>query len=309
MPGQLQKLVDGDPVLQQAMANQAGLTSDTVVPVLQHLDGLIAQQNKEGTPESKALSDALGQYKSNLQNQFGLQEGPSALDQAQSVANGVSSIASDIFGLFDQTLKTIGATQDIANTLVRGIANTKDVNRLIDNAQEFITLFQKGAQTVSDISGFAASLVGAGGAGDPSGSSQGVAMALGAVSGISGLIAQAAAAVNTGIDVAQEAYGIATKYMGRFIQSWTGLSGASDVRYLLDEVTGQVQAYSSDNPQQKTAFNTLGRELGAGGYSDRQTVINNNTVYQGPGQDPRDTMDDMMFTIRASGQGAFGYAV
>ncbi|AEK07473.1 tape measure protein [Mycobacterium phage Send513] len=308
MPGKLADLVETDPVLRDAMRNQSQLTSDTVVPVLQHLDGLIADQDKLGTPESKALSEALGGYKSQLQNQFGLQEGPSALDQAQTIASGISSIATDIFGVVDQGLKVVAATQDMANTFVRGIENTKDVNRLIDNAQEWITLFQKGFQTASNITGFAAQIAAMGGA-DPTGGGSAAQGGLAAASAITGIIAQGLAAVNTAIDIGQEAYGIATKYVGRFIQSWTGLTGSSDVRYLLDEVSGKVQAYSSDNPQNKTEFNTLGRQLGARGYSDRPTVINNNTVYQGPGQDPRDTMDDMMFTIRASGQGAFGYAI
>lgn len=303
----LQELIDQNPILSNAMQNQASLTRDSVVPVLQEIDGLISQQNKIGTDESKAVASSLGQMKQQFQSQFGLQEGPTALDQAQTLANGVSSIASSIFGLFDQGLKTIGATQDIANTLVRGVANTKDVTRLIDNAQEFITLFQKGFQTASDITGFASQLAGMGGA-DPSGAGGAVAGGLSAASALTGLIAQGLAAANTAIDIGQEAYAITTKYVGRFIQSWTGLSGASDVKYLLDEVTGQVQAYSSDNPQQKTTFNTLGRELGAS-YGNRQAPQNNFHIYQGPGQDPRDTMDDAMFTIRSSGQGAFGYAV
>ena len=179
---------------------------------------------------------------------------------------------------------------------------------VIDNVQTFIELGQRIAQNVSDISGFAASLVGAAGSGDTSGASQGVAMALGAVSGISGMVSQIFAAVNTGIDLAQSAYRLTTKYMGRFLTQWFGFPGASDMKFLLDEQTGQLQAYTSDNPQMKHTFNTLGKQLGAGGYSDRQPPQNNFTIYQGPGQDPRDTMDDAMFTVRSSGVGAFGYA-
>lgn len=311
MPSQLQDFVSQDPILSEAMRNQANLTEDSVVPVLQHLDGLIAEQNALGTPNSKLLAEGLGDYKSGLQGQFGLTAGASGIDQAQSIASGVSSIANDIFGIFDQGIKVIGATHNISGTLNRGIENTADINSLIDDVQEWITLFQRGWQTASDITGFAASLVSMGAGADPSGGAAAASAALGGASAITGIVSQVLGAWNAAIDIGQEIYSIATKHIGRFFLDWAGLSGSSDVKYLLDEYTGQIAAYSSENPENKRIFDTLGRSLGSSKYNDavRNGPVNHLTIYQGPGQDPRDTMNDAMFAIKSSGVGAYGYAM
>lgn len=295
MPSQLRDVISQDPELSKALSNTGALTQETAVPVLQKLDGLAAAQEKAGRTD---LSEALGGYKSQLQGQFGLKEGPSGLDQAQSLFQGATGVASDVFAAIDSGLKYMTGLKDFTTTMVRGIANTGDVMKVVDQIQTGIDFAAKMFQAAGSITSFAGSFTGGSDFGGTSAAGQALSM-----------IGTVISAVNTGIDVAQEAYKIGTKYLGRFIQSWTGLSGASDVRYLLDEVTGQVAAYSSDNPQQRTLFNTLGRELGGSRYGERPPVTNNLTVYQGPGQDPRDTMDDAMFTIRASGVGAFGGAL
>ncbi|AVD99638.1 tail length tape measure protein [Mycobacterium phage Cuke] len=310
LPDALNQLAQNDSQFAQAVLASRGVgggfTQDQVVPLLQHLDSMIADQNNLNTPTSKQTVSALDTIRGGLMSNYGLKEGESPLDTAQTVANGVSSIASDVFGVFDSTLKSIESAKNIGDTLVRGIGNTEDIYNIVDNVQSFIELGSKIAQTVSDVAGFASSLVGAAGSGDPSGGSSGVAMALGAISGISGIVSQALSAVNAGIDLAQEGYRLVTKYVGRALTSWLGFPGASDMKFLLDEVTGQLQAYTSENPQMKHTFNTLGRELG-GSYGTRVGAQNSFYIYQGPGQDPRDTMTDAMFAVKSSGQGALGY--
>lgn len=309
MPGKLQELVNGNPLLQQAVLAQgagSGMTSDEVVPLLQGIDKEIAKQNALGTPESKSLSDALGTMKSNLQGQYGLQEGPSGLSMAQDISGGISSIAKDIFGVIDQSLKSVSATKEIGDTLIRGVANTDDVMKLIDNFQEYITLVQNVAQTVSDVSDLAgkfASMANVGGA-PGTGGPQAVTSA---ISGISSIIAQVAGAVNTAIDLGQEAYAIITKYYGRWLTSFLGMPGAKDMNFLLDTVTGQLKAYTSENPSNKTTLNTWAKMMGSSQFQERPSPTNILTIYQGPGQDPRDTMNDAMFAVRASGVGVFGY--
>lgn len=308
MPAQLAKAFAGDPVLQSALQNPAGLNADSVVPVLQHLDALQTNTTKYSGPDDKKqnteLAQAIGGYKSGLQDQFGLKQGPSSLEQATQLAGQIGGIAGDVFGLLDQGIKVIGAGQDAADTLVRGVANTKDVGKLIDDAQSVVTLVSKGLTTAGDITSMVGSIMSVG-----AGADFGASGAVSAVGQILGLAGQAVAAVNTGIDIAQEVVQEGQNALGSFIQSWTGLTGSSDVKYLLDKETGQVQAYSSDNPQQRSTFNTIGRELGDNtSGSTRTSPVNYLTVYQGPGQDPRDTMDDMMFSVRQSGLGAFGYA-
>lgn len=310
LPGSLQGLADRDKLFADAVATSRGqlkVTDQDAQTQLQHLDSMIYDANQANTPEGKAQANALGQIRSQLMANQGLTEGPTGLETAEQLTQGVSGIASSIFETFDAGLKAISATKNIGDILVRGVSNTQDVMNLIDNFQAYIELASKVAQTVSQITGFAAQLTGAGAAGDPSGATSAVSTALGAISGISGIVSQALAAVNTAIDIGQEVYKITTKYVGRFLTQWFGFPGASDIKYLLDEATGQLQVYTSENPQNKHTFNTLPRALGAE-YPGRQAPTNNLYVFQGPGQDPRDTMDDAMFTIKSSGVGAFGYS-
>lgn len=295
IPPALADLAAQNPGLQNALTHNI-TNQDQAVASLQNIDSLIADQNKLNTPQGKAMSDALGGIKSNLQSQYGLKEAPSGLEQAQTMIQGMSGIASDVFGVFDETLQSIAATQDLTDTLVRGVANTEDINRMIDDVQHYITLAAKVFQTAGDITSFAGSFSGGADFGGTAAAGQALSM-----------IGQALQAVNTAIDLGQEAYKITTKYVGRFLESWFGLPGANDIKYLLDTMTGQLKVYTSDNPEMKQTFNTLGNELGAT-YPGRPSPTNIFTIYQGPGQDPRDTMDDAMFSVRASGVGAFGYA-
>lgn len=276
---------------------------------LQGFDSRIADLNRTGDPTDKKNADYLSGLRTKTMDQYGLKEAPSDLETAQSVISGASGIVSSAFATVDSTIKVIGATKDLGDTFVRGVKDTSDVNKVIDDFQPFIDLGSKIAQLTSDISGFAAGIVGAAGSGDTSGSSQAVAMALGAVSTISGLVSQGFAAANAVIDLGQEIARIAGKYIGRGITSALGFPGAQDMKFLLDTVTGQLQAYTSENPQDKNTFDTLGRKYNRDRYVDQRTgPANTFYIYQGPGQDPRDTMNDAMFAVKSSGQGAFGYA-
>ena len=305
IPALVRSQMDKNPDLKMALNGGDGITPERR---LQMLDVQIADAQRLGTPEGKSLADYYSGARSRIMDQNGLKEAPSDLDTIQSIVSGGSGVITDIFGVVDSSLKSIGAAKDIGDKLVRGVSNTGELSGVIDDFQNFLDLGSKIAQLTSSISGFAGSMVGAAGSGDTSGTSQGVAMALGAVSTISGLVGQGFAAANAVIDLGQEIAKIAGKYAGRAITSMLGFPGASDMNFLLDTVTGQLQAYTSDNPQDKHTFDTLGRQFNPGKYAGRQAPTNTFYIYQGPGQDPRDTMSNAMFAIKSSGQGAFGYA-
>jgi tape measure domain-containing protein len=223
------------------------------------------------------------------------------MQKVMGAAQAASGIASDVIQTIDATLKAVAATKNATDIAVRGVANTADVNKLVDDVQTYITVAQKAIQTGGDITQTVGAFTqGGGGFGDGG--------ATAAAGQIVSLISQVMGAVNTGIDLVQEGYQLTMKYVGRNVQQWLGLSGSSDIRYLLDEQTGQMQAYSSDNPMLKTTLNTLDRERGNPRYAGKERSNPSNTfnIYQGPGQDPRDTMNDAMFAVKASGQGAFG---
>jgi hypothetical protein len=299
-----------------------GGSRDQAVAALQSIDGLLADQNSiieqsQGRAKlglggpvgtdmqaviAKETASQLGSMKSQIQQSFGLQEGPSTLEQAQSFISGGSNIASDIFQTVDAGLQAISAGQNLGDILVRGVANTKDVMKIIDDFQTFITVAQKGLQTAGDITSFVGQFTKGGG---PMMGDMGATEAAGQ---LLSLASQALGAINTGIDLVQESYTIAMKYVGRILTSWLGFPGAQDINYLLDTKTGQLQAYTSANPDMKSTFNTMGRMANPGNFVDaRVQPTNQFIIYQGPGQDPRDTMNDAMFAVKSSGIGAFGY--
>ena len=316
LPEKLQQIAAQDQLFAESVLASKGAGLGNVEPdkanqYLQHLDAMIADQNALNTPESKAQVTALNQIKDGIMSNYGMQEGPSGLDAAQTLTQNISGLVSDAFGIIDSGLKSIEGAKNIGDTLVRGIGSTEDIYKIVENIQPFIELGAKISQTVSDALGLASGIVGSAAAGAAAGGDMGgtaaAAAALGAASSIAGIVSQAFEAVNAAIDLGQEAWRIGTKYLGRALQQWFGLTGSTDVKYLLDTMEGQLKVYSSDNPQMKTTFNTLGREFGRQ-YPGRNAPANTFYIYQGPGQDPRDTMSDAMFAVKSSGLGAFGYA-
>jgi len=308
----LDALAENDELLRQALDASRGvgsgiLSDEQASNALQHLDSVISQQQGLNTDLGRANATALGQVREGIMSSYGMKEAANPLDTAQTITQNVAGIAGDIFNIVDSSLKSVESTKEIGDTLVRGIANTEDVYKIVENVQSFIELGKNIAQTTSDVLGFASTLTGMGAAGDPSGGTAGAAAALGAASGIASIVSQVYSAVNATIDIGQEIYRLGTKYLGRALQNWFGLPGASDIKYLLDTMNGQLQVYASENPQMKSTFNTFERSMGNVGPG-RSAPTNNLYIYQGPGQDPRDTMNDAMFAVRSSGIGAFGYA-
>ena len=308
----LDALAENDELLRQALDASRGVSSgilsdEQASNALQHLDSVISQQQGLNTDLGRANATALGQVREGIMSSYGMKEAANPLDTAQTITQNVAAIAGDIFNIVDSSLKSVESTKEIGDTLVRGIANTEDVYKIVENVQSFIELGKNIAQTTSDVLGFASTLTGMGAAGDPSGGTADAAAALGAASGIASIVSQVYSAVNATIDLGQEVYRLGTKYLGRALQNWFGLPGASDIKYLLDTMNGQLQVYASENPQMKSTFNTFERSMGNVGPG-RSAPTNNLYIYQGPGQDPRDTMNDAMFAVRSSGIGAFGYA-
>lgn len=309
LPPGMADLAKNDPILQQAFESTRGVGTQLqdVNGTLQHLDSVIMDQQTLNTDTSKANIEVLNATKDSIMQSQGMKEGPNPLEATQTIVQNVAGIVGDAFGIVDSSLASIESTKEIGDTLVRGIANTEDIYKIIDNIQSFIDLGKNIAATTGDVLGLAGTITGMAAAGDPSGGTAGAAMALGAASSIAGIVSQVYAGINAWIDLGQEVYNLATTYIGRGLEQWFGLTGASDIKYLLDEMNGQLQVYSSENPQMKSTFNTWYREMG-NPTPGRAAPTNNLYIYQGPGQDPRDTMNDAMFAVRSSGMGVFGYA-
>lgn len=213
--------------------------------------------------------------------------------------SGVSSIAGDAMAVFDNVIKSIGATANIMDSLVRGPSSSEDIMELINNFQQYLVT----AASVAKLVGSVGSMVG--------GASGGMDMgAGGALSAVAGIVQGAIEAANMAIDLGQEVWHQVSKYgaifAGHMLGGDEGFLGGN-VRMLLNTATGEVYAYSEDNPMQKTTHNMpdwMARSYGGLRPETQPPRIANVSIYAGPGQTPRDMMNESMWLANNSGSAA-----
>lgn len=92
------------------------------------------------TPASRYLADQLSGMQSQIMTDRGFGVADNPVDAAQGIANGAMGLVGDVFKIIDDTLKSIESASEISSTLVRGIENTEDIMKIIDNVQSFIQL-------------------------------------------------------------------------------------------------------------------------------------------------------------------------
>lgn len=287
-----------NPLLQGILYNTNGMpnmSTDQAIATANALQSAIDSQEIE-TPEGRARSSALQSSLSDLTSQNGLSENESPIDTAMAIGGAASSIAGDVFAVIDSVIESIGATKNIADTLVRGVQNTEDIYGLVDQVQSFI-------QLAADVAGATASITSAVGSVIPDSGTFGAGSAVAAVGQIAGLVQSALETVNAVIDLGQEAYRIVGSYFGQFLGMLTGgPEGAlmGNVKFLLDEQAGQLLAYSQDNAQDKRSHDMAFQKSD---LNSRNQMIGNINVYGGPGSDPRDNTRQMMFQVKASTMG------
>lgn len=267
------------------------------------LETEIKRQREIDTSGSRQTAQALETVQSNLMDATGFTKNENPIDTIAGIVSNAAGVASDIIGTVTTGIEAVGAADDIAKTLVRGVSNTKDVDRIIDNAQKFIELGGKIAGSVASVTGLISSITGAAGAGSAAGDGGGTAAlsaALGSISTIASLIQAGFETANAVIDLTQEATRIIGSYVGDFLGYLVGGSNGQltgTVRFLLDQQTNQLLAYSADNPMDKRIHNT---PFASRDMASREQLIGNINVYGGPGSDPRDLTRQMMFQVNAS---------
>jgi len=298
----VQELGGQSELLQQIVANGSvtGLSTDQAIGVASELQTMIDQQNELGTPESAVKSSFLSSVQSSITGEYGLTQEANPIDQAAAIGGSLSSIAGDIFAAINSGIESVGATKEIADTMVRGVQNTEDVFNIIDQVQTYFGFIADIAGSVASISGGIGAIVSAANGADPSGGASGAATAIAAVSQIAGLVQSAWETINALIDIGQEVYRIAGSYFGQYLGMLVGgpdggLMG--NVKFLLDEEIGQLVAYSQDNPGDKRYHDLAFQNSD---QNARNQLIGNINVYGGPGTDPRDSTRQMMFQVKAS---------
>jgi len=310
---QLQAFLGNNPDLQAAI--QAGLdpnsTDAQVGSTLNMLQTEIDRQNKIDTPESRYIAGQLQSQQNTLAQDRGFTQSQNPIDTASAIAGGSFSLASDIIGAINEGIKSVGAAKDISGTLVRGIENTEDVMKVVDNIQQFITFGAKIANAVGSGLGLASTIVGSAAAGAAAGGDMGgtaaAATALGAASSIAGMVSAVLQSVNAAIDLGQEAYKIVSKYVGRFLSNIVGAGQGSlmgDLKFLLDKNDGTLKAWSEDNPDDKRALRVPSWMQGSG-VDPIGSKMRDLNLYVGPGTDPNEAMNTGMWMIQADQGGVF----
>jgi len=218
----------------------------------------------------------------------------SPLDAYSQGMAGAANVASDAFRVFNDVITNISATADITETLVRGPENTEDIVKIIQNFQTYIQTAADIASLVGDVGG----LVGMAGQGDPTGGAQAVG---GGISAIAGLVSAALQGVNNSITLGIDIYRQIGKYAGFIFGEFLGGDATGplggNVRMILNTRTNQLQTFSDSNPLNKNYLNVPAWQRT---YEQQQTPASlppQVNIYAGPGQSPREMMNESMWAI------------
>lgn len=212
----------------------------------------------------------------------------------------MGSIAGDAFTVFQDVIASIGAAANITDTLVRGFENTETVVNFIQQFQTFIKTGADIAKLVGDSASAIGSMIPSAGGAD-FGGTEGAKAALGAVSAVASIVQSAFEATNAAISLGIDIYHEVGKYAGFLFGGFLGgpntgpLGG--NVRMLLNTRTNQLQTYSEDNPGNKNTFNV---PLWQRSYTQQQSPPSlppQVNIYTGPGQTPREMMNESMWAI------------
>ena len=302
----LAELVKQTPLLQGAIdiSKKDNATQDESLSALQTVTSLIDSQGEATTPAAKQQKQALESLQGTIAGNAGLAVGENPIDQAAGIAGNAANVAKDVFASIQSVMDSIGAANELGDMFVRGLSNTEDVMKAIDQVQVFLQTAGQIASAVSSGLGVAAGIAGAAGS-DPSGGGAAAAGALSGASQIASLVSAAFSTINGVIDLGQEVYRIAGKYVGQFAGFLVGGGNGplmGDVKFLLDTVDGSLKTWSQDNPEDKRVFDN---PFQRGGIREQQPKIGQISVFGGPAQDPREMTNEMMFAVSAASSGVW----
>lgn len=280
--------------------NPANFTDDQLIQTLTSIDNEIIRLRQEDTPANRVIANDLDSVKSSIMDAGGFSQNANPIDTVSGVISDAAGVASDIIGTVITGIEAVGAADTIAKAGVRGVANTKDVDTVIDSVQKFIEFGGKVSGSVASVASLIGSVAGAGGGADPTGGASGAAAAIQGVATIASLVQAGFETANAIIDLTQEAFRIAGSYYGDFLGYLVGAGGGQlvgDVKFLLDQNTNQLLSYSMNNAMDKRTLNV---PFSNNDTSSRNQLVGNINMYGGPGTDPRDMTRQMMFQINTA---------
>jgi len=297
-----------NPDLKNAIeAAQAPNASDSVVGAsLNSLETAKQNQLALDTPQSRYIASQIGGQQDKIAGDRGFTQSQDPIDQFGQLASGGFQIANDVIGAINEGIKSIGAAKTISGTLERGIENSEDIMKIIDQVQTFISFAGKIADTVSSVASFVGGIASAAAGADPSGGASGAATAAQGVAAIAGIVSGVLTSVNAAIDIGQEAYKLVSKYVARWATDVLGAGQGAlrgNIKMLLDKNDWTLKSWSEDNPQDK-------RSLSVPGWMRNDTPalgskMRDLNLYVGPGTDPNEAMNTGMWMIQTNQNGVF----
>lgn len=307
----LSAYLQGNPDLaaQIDAAKTPGASDQQVQSTLNAIGTTISGLKSQDAIGNKNTIDALQSAQTQIAQQQGFQQGQSPAATFSGAVGSAGNAITSIIQTIQSGLDALTATQDLADRAVYGTRNTEDIMKQIDDVQKYITFAANVAASTGQILSTISGLVGAGGSADPSGGAQGAAAALGMAGQIAQLISGVLQGVNAAIDFGQQIWHIAGTYIGRGLsQLLAGVGGTplmGDVRMELNKNTGQLIAYSADNPENKNYLN-VPKGLNAtydygSGQNPNPTVNVQNNVYGGPGQSAGELLNATAWMVSTSG--------
>jgi hypothetical protein len=229
----------------------------------------------------------------------GLQDTRTPMQQFTAGMEGIAQIVGDGFKIFGDIIQNIKATAQIMDIVAaRGVENTEDIVKVIEGMQTFLTTAADIAKMVGDTASAIGKMIPSTGGADFGGAESAQAV-LSAISSIASIVQGAIETVNEGISLGIEIYHEVGKYAGYLFGAVLGGSLGTlggNVRMLLNTRTGQIYAYSEDNPLNKNVINTPF----AGAYNQPSPIQNQNNqmnIYTGPGQSPMQMMQNTMWMV------------
>ena len=286
--------------VQDMQNNPNNYTSQQISDTLLSLEQYSKDQQIQNTAGSRQMAGVADSLSSSIMDATGFTKNENPIDTVSGVISNASGVASDIIGTVITGIEAIGAADTIAKTAVRGVANTNDVNTVIDSVQKFIEFGAKVSGSVASVASLIGSITSAGASADPSSAAGGAAAAIQGVATIASLVQAGFETANAVIDLTQEAFRIAGSYYGDFLGYLVGAGGGQlvgDVKFLLDKNTNQLLSYTLNNPMDKRTLNV---PFSNNDTSSRNQLVGNINMYGGPGTDPRDMTRQMMFQINTA---------
>lgn len=274
-----------------AIAQDANSTDAQVIAAMQNIDASMVSMKQSDQQLMNTQRQAIMEDR-------GLKEYDPFEGATEDPVGSAIQMAQDVVGLFDTIEQGIQNAQAMAHLLTRGLSSTKDVSTLVDGVQSIVGTFTSIVSTVGSIVNTVASFAALAGSAIP-----GIGQIGTVISALTGGIAN----VNAVVDLAQEVAHIGGRMFGGALSLLAGGSNGAlqgNVKTLLDFNDNTIKTWSDRNSAEKTVRGMP--------FSNKEPqspnaapAIGEMNVYQGPGSDPAELMNNAMFTVKAHSTGVF----